>query len=788
MRLPHFNITLKLTIYFMLISLIPLLLLGWISFRISRSAINEKARTFTSELLMEKMKGLDLLMDAVESLVTNLSGLDDIKNVLGHRFVNEYDRLSTHAKIGYILSGYTNVKGLVSIDVFSFGNEHFHVGETLNVDELNMSVVNRLHKETVDSGRSVFWAGIEDNVNRNSGHKKVITAAKVIRSVDVATMKEVPLGLLVVSYDVDVFYDQFSGVNHTNETHLILDGMGRTIYSPDKTQIGGRFATGFLNRFDHESGYFTERIDGVKTFVTYKRSNRSHWLLISLTPVHSLEAGIYEISRNTAFALICCALVSLVFAFVISRMFLTPIRKITDGFKAIEEGSVDAVTHLSETSRDEIGELARGFNAFLESLEAKRTAQEALRDSEIKYRRMFEILQDVYYQTDDRGFLTIMSPAVYRISGWKPEDLIGRPVSELYIDPTTRDRLLSVLMKDGSVQDYEVLLKAKNGGTIYTSVSAQLLLDEQGRPAGISGTLRDITLRKLSEQELIETNRKLGLATAKASEMAGQAAAANRAKSEFLANMSHELRTPLNGIIGFTEIILDKHFGTLNEAQEEYLTDVLQSSRHLLSLINDVLDLSKIEAGKMELSPTPFSLQELLERSLVVIKEKAAKHHIALSLAFDGLPDPFEADQRKVKQIVYNLLSNAVKFTPDGGALSLSARAVRKEDMLSPEMGAAAANVTNLDGDTSYVMISVSDTGIGISHEDFDRIFNPFEQVDSSPSRKFQGTGLGLSLTKRLVELHEGIIWVESEGENRGSTFRVLLPITAAQAGGREGS
>ncbi len=264
--------------------------------------------------------------------------------------------------------------------------------------------------------------------------------------------------------------------------------------------------------------------------------------------------------------------------------------------------------------------------------------------------------------------------------------------------------------------------------------------------------------------------------------MAVQAEAANRAKSEFLANMSHGLRTPLNGIIGFTEIVVDKHFGALNETQEEYLTDVLQSSRHLLSLINDILDLSKIEAGKMELSLSGFSLRDLLERSLVVIKEKASKHRITLSSDLDGLPDPFEADERKVKQIVYNLLSNAVKFTPDGGALSLSARAGRKTELLpSTMMESAIDPASGLDNGRHYVMISVSDTGLGINREDFDRIFNPFEQVDSSPSRHFQGTGLGLSLTKRLVELHEGMIWVESEGENRGSTFRVLLPVINSQ-------
>jgi signal transduction histidine kinase len=245
------------------------------------------------------------------------------------------------------------------------------------------------------------------------------------------------------------------------------------------------------------------------------------------------------------------------------------------------------------------------------------------------------------------------------------------------------------------------------------------------------------------------------------------AEAANRAKSEFLANMSHELRTPLNHIIGFTGLILDKSFGDLNSTQEEYLNDVEFSSNHLLSLINDILDLSKVEAGKLELLSSQVNLRDLIANSLVMLKEKSMKHGIRLSERMDGIPEEIVADERKLKQIMYNLLSNAVKFTPDGGEVSVTGQICRfdnMEDSDDREQGA--------DG----VKISVSDSGIGLSTEDIDRIFNPFEQVENSASRKYQGTGLGLPLTKNLVELHGGKIWVESEGEGKGATFSFTLP------------
>lgn len=239
------------------------------------------------------------------------------------------------------------------------------------------------------------------------------------------------------------------------------------------------------------------------------------------------------------------------------------------------------------------------------------------------------------------------------------------------------------------------------------------------------------------------------------------AESASKAKSEFLANMSHELRTPLNHIIGFTELVVDKNFGDLNETQADYLNDVLSSSRHLLSLINDILDLAKVEAGKIELEIGEIDLKSLLERSLVMIKEKAMKQNLSIETDLNKISATIQADERKVKQIVYNLLSNAVKFTPDGGVICLSAEYVKDKAGLSGH-------------DT--IKISVQDNGIGIDQSQQAVIFNPFEQIDGSACRKYQGTGLGLALTRQFVELHDGSITVKSEGEGKGSTFSFTLP------------
>jgi signal transduction histidine kinase len=257
-------------------------------------------------------------------------------------------------------------------------------------------------------------------------------------------------------------------------------------------------------------------------------------------------------------------------------------------------------------------------------------------------------------------------------------------------------------------------------------------------------------------------------------------------KSKFLANMSHELRTPLNHIIGFTELIVDQKFGDLNEIQQEYLNDVLQSSNYLLSLINDILDLSVVEAGKLKLEVSDVNIRKLLENSLNMVKEKANKHGITLSLNIDAVLDTFKADERKLKQVIYNLLSNAVKFTPDGGTVSVSAQYVdrivrpgrRNGDPENFRVIQKSISTDNPGSSklTKCIEFAVSDNGIGISPEDQKRIFNRFEQADGSLRKKYQGTGLGLSLSKNIVELHGGQIWVESEGDGKGSIFRFVIP------------
>ena len=226
---------------------------------------------------------------------------------------------------------------------------------------------------------------------------------------------------------------------------------------------------------------------------------------------------------------------------------------------------------------------------------------------------------------------------------------------------------------------------------------------------------------------------------------------ASQHKSEFLANMSHELRTPLNAIIGFSEVLTERLFGDMNDKQAEYVHDITESGRHLLSLINDILDLSKIEAGRMELDVSEFSVAAAVDSTLTLVRERAQRRAIALECSVDERDVTVKGDERKVRQVLLNLLSNALKFTPEGGRVAVG---VRTHD--------------------DRVEVTVADTGVGIAADELEAVFEEFRQVGAA-AKKIEGTGLGLAISRKFIELHNGKIWVTSQ-PGVGSTFAFTLP------------
>ncbi|HET9706668.1 MAG TPA: response regulator [Gemmatimonadales bacterium] len=377
-----------------------------------------------------------------------------------------------------------------------------------------------------------------------------------------------------------------------------------------------------------------------------------------------------------------------------------------------------------------------------------RQAAEALRAAETRLHQVLAFSSTVIYAVDVRpGKLipTFVSDNFTRMTGYDAADALDPGWVAARFHPDERERLLSetppLLAQDRFTREYRFLFR--DGTYHWMRDEARVLRNAAGAPVQILGAWLDITERVRAEEELRRAR--------------AAAETANRTKSDFLAKMSHELRTPLNSIIGFSEMLEDETFGTLNEKQHRYVENVLASGRLLLQVINDILDLSKVEAGRMELALAQFEVAQALDEVRALMESLVERKHHTMEVDVEpGLPSVV-ADPAKFRQIAVNLLSNAIKFTPDGGRIRITARRPPGEPVIE---------------------VAVTDTGIGIAPEDTRRIFREFEQLDSEYVREQQGTGLGLALTKKLVELHGGRIHVESEPD-RGSTFRFYLPLRA---------
>ena len=431
-----------------------------------------------------------------------------------------------------------------------------------------------------------------------------------------------------------------------------------------------------------------------------------------------------------------------------------------------------SVTALRDAQERIIGYLLIGTdNTARKQIEDERMKlDQRLRDQHFYTRSLIESNIDALTTTDPRGIITDVNKQMEALTGSTRDELIGAPFKSYFTDAGQAEIGINRVLAEGKISNYELTARARDGKLTVVSYNASTFHDRDRQLLGVFAAARDITALKRFEQALQQKNVELE--------------DASRMKSEFLANMSHELRTPLNAIIGFSEVLRDGLMGSLTDQQRGFIGDIFGSGQHLLSLINDILDLSKVEAGKMTLDLETVQAATLFANSLFIIREKAADREIQISLDIPEDLGELQADTRKVKQIVYNLLSNAVKFTVEGGRVTLAARRVPRAEVgrLSGTWGGRSLGLATSDFD-EFLQISVSDNGIGLSPEALERLFKPFSQIDSGLARKYEGTGLGLAMVKLLAELHGGTVSVQSAVQE-GSCFTVWLPLRAATEAG----
>jgi len=633
---PSRSLALSLILALGLASVLPLLVLGLISDNVSRLVIQQDVVHYEQTIVSAQADYMDVLFQEIESLIINISGVEEIKTAIDDaaNSPDEYTRLATHARIGYILSGYSGIKGLISLDIFTPGEAHYHVGDTLNVQDINQPLLAQIKEYTRGSDSLVTWVGVEDNVNVNSTHKKVITASRIFQVVDPSSLKEQPGALLLVNYDTDYLYDHFSGINLGPGAYfIVVDSVGHLVYHPNRTYIGSLVSPTLLKKL--VNGSTVTEIDGQQMLVTYTHSKVNGWLIASLTPYKNLTSSADTIRSMTILVLIFSFGFIALIVFWVNRVVIRPLTQITELFQKIQANTFDWHIRLDEKRPDEIGEMMRWFNMFLNGMEAKNRA----------------------------------------------------------------------------------------------------------------------------EQELVEAKE--------------SAESANRAKSIFLANMSHELRTPLNAILGFSELM--GRDATLDHSQRENIETINQSGEHLLGLINDILDLSKIESGRVNVQMHTFDLYRMVEGIGEMFGFRARQKGLTLLVeCAPNVPQHVNSDEGKLRQVLINLLGNAIKFTR-GGLVTL------KVNLGDVDSGLDDVNEQDKgEFQKNWLYFSVEDNGVGISSDDLPHIFEPFVQLEEG-KRLQHGTGLGLAISHQYVELLGGVLKVKSE-LGAGSVFSFKIPFTPGMA------
>jgi PAS domain S-box-containing protein len=387
-----------------------------------------------------------------------------------------------------------------------------------------------------------------------------------------------------------------------------------------------------------------------------------------------------------------------------------------------------------------------GILAAARDITQQKQIEQQLREQQSYTRGLIESNIDALMTTDTLGIITDVNRQMCEITGHSRVELVGTPFKTYFTDPQrAEDGIRKVLAQD-RVTNYELTIRSKDGRETVVSYNATTFRGADGRLRGVFAAARDITDQKALEEQLRRKNEELEEQYRRVQEV-------NRLKSQFLANMSHELRTPLNAIIGFTEITHGGKAGPVTPQQQEFLGDILTSSRHLLQLINDVLDVAKVESGKMEFHPERVDLPALIGEVRDVLRTLAGMKRITIGSEIDPHLGEIVVDPAKLKQVLYNYLSNAIKFTAEDGRVTVWVKP-NGED---------------------HFRLEVEDTGVGIQPTDFSRLFVEFQQLDGSMAKKHPGTGLGLALTRRIIEAQGGSVGVRSR-PGHGSTFFAVLP------------
>lgn len=736
----HLNMTGKLVFFLVGANILPLLVFGIISYNTSRAVLQDEVSNYTQALLIRQGEYLELLLQSIESLIDNVSGVEEIQQALIEQDAAQdtYTRLSTHAKIGYILNGYLNLKGLVSIDIFSLNGDHYHVGDTLSTSNIDTETYQRIYQDALASDQRVVWTGIEKNINVDSTHQQVVTAVKLFRIVDNEKMQNDSSGFLVVTYSIDSIYQHFSKANlDSDSTMMIVDTKNRIIYHPNQSLIGSHLSSTFLNELTGERGSFVMDVEGEEMLVSYSKSDISQWTLISLVPVAKLTTSANTIRNMMLVVLLLIFGFIALAAVVVNRTAVEPIKRITEMFKQIQLGdhAFNENNHFQTHRSDEIGELSLWFNAFLESMDARKQAEEELRHAkesaetantqitllneqlQVDNHRLETTLQELQLTQQELVRSEKMAVLGQLVAGVAHE--INTPLGAIRASITNTSDIL-----DHSLHDLPRLF--------------QLLAEAQ---QDMFFALLERSLQSTEKPSARET-RKLKRALQEELEALDIAENADM-MADLLMDMGvYRHVNPFAALFQHPDASFILHLA--------YDLSGLQKNGQTISLAVEraskvVFALKNYARYDQDNEKMPADIRDGIE-TVLTLYHNQLKQGVEVFRHYDDVP-PILCYPDELNQVWTNLVHNALQAMDYRGTLEIA-----------------------LSHQASHVVVRVTDSGKGIPPDVQARMFEPF--FTTKPAG--EGSGLGLSIVQQIIEKHAGSISVESQPGH--TTFRVELP------------